>query len=142
MKWKIVVLWAVVMILACSGPKVQLDESEGSEPLEEQISLIKEHIKDPERQAKCLAIAEDWRGKLTAFYDEYQEHVKRIKTLQADYHASESQFQEAYDQFNPKFEAMLNQLIASRQALVELTTEDEWKNLSARQKYWIPKTTN
>jgi hypothetical protein len=142
MKWKILGYCGFLLMLACSGPKVQLDESGGTEPLEEQIALIKEHIKDPERQEKCLAIAEDWRKKLTAFSVEYREHVKRIKTLQADYQASESQFQAAYDRFNPRFEAMLHKLISARQALVALTTEEEWKKISAREKSYIPKTSH
>jgi hypothetical protein len=74
--------------------------------------------------------------------DEYREHRKKVKLLQADYYSSESQFQAAYDQFNPKFEAMLTQLISARQALVALTTEEEWQKISAREKSYIPKTTH
>ncbi len=139
MKKPMMLLWPVVFMLACSGPKVQLDESTGSGPLDEQIALIKEHITDPERREKCLVVADDWNKKLAAFYVEHQNHVKKIKTLQADYHSSENQFQEAYDQFNPKFEVMLTQLIAARQTLVELTTDEEWKKISAREKSYIPK---
>jgi hypothetical protein len=142
MKWRTMGLWVVVALVTCSGPKVQLDESKGTEPLEEQITLIKEHIKDPERQQKCLAIAEDWRKKLSAFHDEYREHMKKVKMLQADYHSSKSQFQEAYDQFNPEFESMLTQLISARQALLLLTSEQEWNKISLREKSYVPKTTN
>jgi len=140
MKKQIMLLWPIVFMLACSGPKVQLDETAGSGPLDEQIALINEHITDPEKREKCLVVADDWNKKINAFYTDYQNHINRIKTLQADYHSSKSQFQETYDQFNPKFEMMLMQLIVARQTLVELTSEEEWKKISVREKSYVPKT--
>ena len=48
-----------MLIQACSGPQVKFDESGGTAPIDEQIHLIKEHVTDPERRDKCLAVAGD-----------------------------------------------------------------------------------
>ena len=49
--------WAVVALVTCSGPKVQLDESKGTEPLEEQITLrINDLFNNRETALKWLVI--------------------------------------------------------------------------------------
>ena len=57
MKWRIMGFWAVVALVTCSGPKVQLDESKGTEPLEEQITLrINDLFNNRETALKWLVI--------------------------------------------------------------------------------------
>ena len=139
MKMQVILLCLVsLFIFACSGSKVKLDQSAGKDAIDEQITLIEKHIEDPARRDNCIAVVKEWGYTVTKFHEEYQTYVKKIRVLQADYQSTRAQFEAAFNDINPKYEDLLNRLISGRQALVELTTEDEWRLISVRERIHVP----
>lgn len=137
--YTIIVLQHGIFLMACSGTKSKLNTSSGIDPMQEKISLIEDHITDPERKAKLLAVVDEMGDAMQEFHLAYDQYFEQIHELQMDYDATNDQFEKVFNTFNPEYEKMLRIAVAKRMELKKLTTEEEWQLISARTNSFIPR---
>jgi hypothetical protein len=135
----IIILQLGIFLLACSGTKSKLNTSSGQDPMQEQKSLIEDHISDPENKEKLLNVVDEMGKAMEEFHIAYDQYFEGIHKLQMDYNATEDQFEKVFAAFNPEYEKMLSLAVAKRMELKKLTTEEEWQLISARTKSYIPR---
>ena len=94
-------------------------------------SAVAREVKDPER-AKQGARLIDEIGRLLAEVDaDVNAHNDAIRTLNADYDATEAAFRAAFRQFNAKRNEQQQRVLDINQRAKALLTAEEWERLGA-----------
>ena len=132
------IILLLIISSGCSGSKTTPDRSKGEEPLNEQKKLIEKNISNEIKKAEMLKLVDEFQLDLESFYIYYTKHRERMTTLHRSYDTTSEQFEQARNEFIPKYKQFLSTVISKRMKLRDLSTQDEWKAISKITKTYIP----
>lgn len=124
---------ALVLILglgltACAGKD---KESETPDQLMEQFRQeILSTVGDADRAEQAAALAEQLKQGFVATQSQLQVDMETFRSMNADFNATEAQFQAFFEGLNAQARARQNQAVAIHSKMKALLTAEEWKQLN------------
>ena len=106
--------------------------------MNEHRSLIEKNISDEDRKSQMLKVVDDLQIEVKEFYSYYEKHKADLHSLHKSYDTTPAQFEENYNEFLPKYKKFLTAIVSKRTELQDLTTEEEWKEISKITKTFVP----
>lgn len=132
------VISGLLLLTACSNRELSTVDGKGQQVVEEQTELIREHIKDPEKQKRLLQIVSEIEQESNRFFSFYQDHNLKLSKVNRKYSAKRQDFEILFDDFNQKYISYLRTLLTKRSEMRNLITGDEWSHIMDRKSSFIP----
>ena len=129
----------MMYLFGCSSKNNIVIEDKGQSVLTEQERLIVENIQDTDTRNKLLTIVDDIEVEVNKFFEYYEEHNKKIASLNKDYKSTRRDFEESMAEFNGAYEKYLRMLVDQRGGMIMLTSKEEWALIMDRESTFIPK---
>ncbi|MEH6571229.1 MAG: hypothetical protein V7709_19265 [Halioglobus sp.] len=112
---------------ACAG------KDKESETPEQLMDLFRQEILstvgDADRAEQALALAEQLEQGFVATQSQLQVDMETVRSMNADFNATETQFQAFFEGLNAQAGTRQNQAVAIHSKMQALLTADEWKQL-------------
>lgn len=120
----------VILATGCSQkPKpATLETARGA--LDDLRAEVREVIKDPAKSAEFGGLIDQMEQMLGDMSGDRKAHDTRMRTLIADYDATEEAFRAAFRDFNDKKRSRQERILAINEQAKGLTTAREWKAIS------------
>ncbi len=137
------IVWSCILIViflaGCSHkPKPSaLDSAKGS--FDDLRAAVLREIKDPDRAAQCTGLVDQLEKIMIEANADRKTHDARLRSLNANYEATEEDFRVAFRDFNAKRRARQDRILEINQRAKIRTTDDEWKALIKAQDEMIQK---
>jgi hypothetical protein len=132
------VMLLMMYLFGCGSKNNVIKEDQGLGVLSEQRRLIVENIQDPDTRNKLLTIVDDIEVEVNKFFEYYEEHNKKIASLNKDYKSTRRDFEESMAEFNGAYEKYLRMLVDKRGGMMMLTSKEEWALIMDRESTFIP----
>jgi cysteinyl-tRNA synthetase len=120
----------LVFVAGCSHkPKPSaMETARGA--FDELRAAVKSEIKDPEKAAQGTHLIDQLESLVKEANSDRKAHDDKIESLNANYDATEQEFQAAFSAFNARQKDRQDRVLEINQRAKDLTTEEEWKALS------------
>jgi hypothetical protein len=121
----------LLCLAGCSRePKPTALEIAG-EALQKLRSAVVREVRDPQRAKQGAGLIDEIGRLLSEVDADLKAHNDGMRTLNADYDATEAAFRAAFRQFNAKRNARQQRLLDINQRAKSLFTAEEWERLGA-----------
>ncbi len=97
--------------------------------LQELRAAVTREVKDPARAAQGTKLVDELTGILAEAGTDIRAHDARLRTLNANYDATQAQFQAAFRDFNARRDARQRRVLDLNQRGKALLTAEEWDAL-------------
>jgi hypothetical protein len=121
-----------ICFTGCASSKQLSAEEEVHASAVDLHETLKGTVKDAARLQQMLAIADQAEADLEAGVAELENLRKKQERLNADYNASRDEILQLGGQASTVRKETRSKLVSARQALAQLSTDDEWKKITAR----------
>jgi len=132
-----VALVGALFLVACASQKAALDpaqiEREIAASKAEELELVRATIGEPERADMLIDLLGERDQLVERFTRQIAGHKAQMARLNADYGAERSEFEAALADYNQKRTAAQNQFIDLVAEMKQVTTAEEWSEISAFQ---------
>jgi cysteinyl-tRNA synthetase len=119
-----------LLVAGCSHkPKPSATESAES-AFDELRAAVRSEIKDPEKATQGTALVDQLERLVIEANKDRKAHDEKIRSLNANYDATEEEFQTAFSGFNARQKDRQDRVLAINQRAKDLTTEEEWKAIA------------
>ena len=119
-----VLTFALVLSVGCASMrKAPVD------PAEELRAAIQETVADEERQARLLALTDEWAELVDKLAESLLEARKDLDELVADYGSSREEFDAFFVDYELRRAELGERVIELHVAMKELATDEEWRSL-------------
>jgi hypothetical protein len=122
-------LLCALMLVACSGVNTVAPEEQERQSFEDFRETIKDVIEGSDRQQEILGLVEAVQLDFKNLRATVGEQRAELRSLNADYDATQEQFQAFIDKYDAGIRAARKQATDSRMAFVRATTNEEWAAL-------------
>ena len=93
-------------------------------------AAVRSEIKDPEKAAQGTALVDQLERLVTEANSDRKAHDDKIRSLNANYDATEGDFHAAFSGFNARQKDRQDRVLEINQRAKDITTEGEWKALA------------
>jgi hypothetical protein len=124
-----VCLVLLLLIAGCSqkSKPSALESAKGA--FEELRTAVRSEIKDPDKAAQGTHLVDQLERLVIEANNDRKAHDDKIRSLNANYDATEEEFQAAFREFNARQKNRQDRVLEINQRAKNLTTEEEWKAL-------------
>ena len=124
-------------IAGCSGKSdVRPEESVDDDVLSELRAEIRSAISDPDREARVIAIVDEFAMELASLKQTKMERQTQFKKLNANYDTTRAEFDTFIKESNDSIYRNQQRLVKQREAFLANTNSQEWAQiLDARLKF-------
>ena len=99
-------------------------------PFDELRSAFRSQIKDHDRAAQGVDLVDQLERLMTEANSDLKAHGARIRSLNANYDATEEDFRAEFHEFNSKLSEREERILEINERAKTLTTAEEWKALT------------
>ncbi len=119
-----------LLIVGCSqkSKPSALESSEGA--FDELRAAVRSEIKDPDKAAQGINLVDQLERLVIQANNDRKAHDDKIRSLNANYDATEEEFQAAFREFNGRQKNRWDRVLEINQRAKNLTTEEEWNALA------------
>jgi hypothetical protein len=103
-------------------------------------AAVQREIKDPDKAAQGTDLVDQLERLVIEANKDRKAHDEKIRSLNANYDATEEEFQTAFSGFNARQKDRQDRVLEINQRAKELTTEEEWKALAKVREEMLKKT--
>jgi hypothetical protein len=93
-------------------------------------AAVQSEIKDPDKAAQGIALVDQLEHLVIEANKDRKAHDERIRSLNANYDATEDAFHAAFSEFNVRQKNRQDRMLEINQKAKSLTTKEEWKALA------------
>jgi membrane-bound lytic murein transglycosylase len=97
---------------------------------DERRAAVRSEIKDPAKAAQGSELVDQLERLVKEASNDRKAHDDRIRSLNANYDATEEEFQAAFREFNVRQKDRQDRLLEINQRAKDITTAEEWKALA------------
>jgi hypothetical protein len=128
-----------LLIAGCSqkSKPSALKSAEGA--FDELRAAVRSEIKDPDKAAQGTQLVDQLERLMIEANKDRKAHDDKIRSLNANYDATEEQFQAAFREFNGRQKNRQDRVLEINQRAKNLTTEEEWNALAKKHKEMLEK---
>ena len=119
----------LVFVAGCSGKSDVRQESVESDALSELRAEIRSAIKDPEREARAIAIVDEFAMEVTSLKRAKRERQLQFKALNANYDTARAKFDAFLRKSNDTIYKNQQRVVKQREAFVANTNSQEWAQI-------------
>jgi hypothetical protein len=120
----------MMLLSGCSHQPKPSAVNSAKGAFDELRAAVRSEIKDPEKAAQGSDLVDQLERLTTEANNDRKAHDDRIWSLNANYDATEEEFQAAFRGFNAKQKDRRDRVLEINQRAKDLTTEKEWKALA------------
>lgn len=129
--YPVVMLAAATLILAgCGGKNAVAPADVEEQAFEDLRTEVREAIDDPVREAEVLTVVDALSKDLVTLRESVSARNSRARELNADYDAQRADFEALFEQINAEIRSNQQSVTQTHYALLEVTTEEEWAQIS------------
>jgi hypothetical protein len=125
-----VCLVLLLLIVGCSqkSKPPALESAEGA--FDELRAAVRSEIKDPDKAVQGTYLVDQLEHLVIEANNDRKAHYDKIWSLNANYDATEEEFQAAFREFNARQKNRQDRVLEINQRAKNLTTEEEWNALT------------
>ena len=124
------ILAALLLLVACSHEPKPSALTTAEEAFDRLRAAVAREVKDPARAKQASALVDDMQQLVAAGHSDLKTHDARLRALNANYDASEADFQAAFREFNAGRGRHQDRTLELNRRAKALVTEDEWNALA------------
>lgn len=121
---------AAIALAGCGGKDAVAPVDVEKQAFADLRAEVREAIDDPTHEAKVLEVVENLSTDLAVLRESVSKRNKRTRQLNADYDTPRSDFEEFFDQVYTEIRANQVRVAESHRVLREVTTAQEWAQIS------------
>ncbi len=114
-----------------------LESAEGA--FDELRTAVRSEIKDPDKAAQGINLVDQLERLVIEANKDRKAHDDKIRSLNANYDATEDDFHAAFREFNLRQKNRQDRVLEINQRTKNLTTEEEWNALAKRHEEMLKK---
>ena len=116
----------LISIASCTGKSDVRPESVEDDALSELRAEIRSAISDPEREARAIAIVDEFAMELASLKQTKMDRQIRFKKLNANYDTTRAEFDAFVRESNDSIYKNQQRVVKQREAFVAITSSEEW----------------
>lgn len=121
------ILLILLVLAGCSHAPKPTALVSAKEAFDDLRAAVRDEIKDPARAAEVAGLVDQMEQMMIESTEARKDHAVRLRSLIANYDASEEDFKAAFREFNAKKSSRQDRLLVIDQRARSLTTDKEWK---------------
>ena len=121
------ILLILLVLTGCSHAPKPTALVSAKEAFDDLRAAVRDEIKDPARAAEVAGLVDQMEQMMIESTEARKDHAVRLRSLIANYDASEEDFKAAFREFNAKKTGRQDRLLVIDQRAKSLTTDKEWK---------------
>jgi predicted nucleic acid-binding Zn-ribbon protein len=122
----------VISISGCSSEPAKTNVEKLQENITDLRAKLRDVIKDAGRLQQIQAIVDQRAAEMQKGFDEFARLRKAQVRLNANYDASQDEFRQLGNSIQSVRAEYRSKVIQTRQAIAQLTTDDEWEKITSR----------
>jgi len=130
---KLIAIGLLLALAACSHKPEPSSLATAEEAFDRLRAGVAREIKDPGRAKQASALVDELQQIVVAAHAELKAHDARLRTLNANYDATQADVQAAFRDFNAARDRRQEQTLELNRRAKALVTEQEWHALASLQ---------
>ncbi len=126
----VLVAAAALFLAGCGGKDAVAPADVEEQAFEDLRTEVREAIDDPVREAEVLTVVDALSKDLVTLRESVSARNSRARELNADYDAQRADFEALFEQINAEIRSNQQSVTQTHYALLEVTTEEEWAQIS------------